>query len=187
MSSQKAKNSKKQAVPVPPDGGFGWLILASCFVITFKFSLKIISQLFENIFFFSQMISFVADGVMYSFGFILNGIKEHFNATQEVANLLSSLNTGFLFCSGPIVSGLSNQFGIRPVVMGGALITASMYVASAYLPSIYYIMVAYGVVGGIFTGCTYIASLIIVAQYFDKLQGVATGITMAGRYFPGKV
>lgn len=34
--------------------------------------------------------------------------------------------------------------------------------------------------GGITTGCTYIASLIIVANYFDKKKGIATGITMAG-------
>jgi MFS family permease len=64
--------------------------------------------------------------------------------------------------------------------MGGAVVTALMYVASAFAPSIYLIMVTYGVVGGISTGCTYIASLIIVAEYFDKKQGMATGVCMAG-------
>ena len=33
---------------------------------------------------------------------------------------------------------------------------------------------------GLSSGCTYIASLIVIAQYFDKRIGMATGITMAG-------
>ncbi len=67
--------------------------------------------------------------------------------------------------------------------MGGAIVTGLMYVVSAYSSSIYIIMVSYGIVGGISTGCTYIASLIIIADYFDKLKGVTTGITMSGSGF----
>ena len=37
---------------------------------------------------------------MYSIGIILPDIKDYFKETQEKVNLLSSLNTGFLFCSG---------------------------------------------------------------------------------------
>ena len=37
---------------------------------------------------------------MYSFGIILGDIKTSFGVSQEKANLLASLNTGFLFCSG---------------------------------------------------------------------------------------
>ena len=78
------------------------------------------------------------------------------------------------------MSSLTNQFGIRPVMMIGAVVLSLMHVLSAFAPSIYVIMVTYGVVGGISAGCTYISSLIIVAQYFDKKQGMATGVTMAG-------
>jgi MCP family monocarboxylic acid transporter-like MFS transporter 12 len=117
---------------------------------------------------------------MYSFGLVLKQIKGEFQVEDSKANLLSSLNTGFLFCSGPIVAGLANQFGCRVVVVGGAIVTSLMYVLTAYAPSIYVQMVTYGVVGGISTGCTYIASIIVVAQYFEKKRGIATGITMAG-------
>ena len=64
--------------------------------------------------------------------------------------------------------------------MGGAVVTAAMYMGTVYAPSIYVMMGTYGVVGGISTGCTYIASLIIIAEWFDKKRGIATGITMAG-------
>ena len=85
-----------------------------------------------------------------------------------------------MYLSGPIVAGLANQFGCRVVVMGGAVITSIMYVITAFAPSVYLQMATFGVVGGISTGCTYIASLIVIAQYFDKKRGIATGITMAG-------
>ena len=78
------------------------------------------------------------------------------------------------------MSGLTNAFGCRAVVMGGGLVTAVVYILTLYAPSLNIMMITYGVIGGVSTGCTYIASLIIIAEYFDKKRGVATGITMAG-------
>lgn len=117
---------------------------------------------------------------MYSFGLVLAEIKLEFNVTEEKTNWLNSLNTGFLFCSGPIVAGLANQFGCRVVVVGGAIVTSVMYAATAFAPNVFVQMVTFGVIGGISTGCTYLSSLIVIAQYFDKKRGIATGITMAG-------
>lgn len=119
---------------------------------------------------------------MYSFGLILKEIvnDKTIGAEEAVCNLLASLNTGFLFCSGPIVAGLASQFGCRVVVMGGGIVTALMFIVTALSKSIVVMLACYGVIGGISTGCTYIASLIIIAEYFDKKKGVATGICMAG-------
>lgn len=33
---------------------------------------------------------------------------------------------------------------------------------------------------GLSTGCAYLASLIVITEYFDKKLGIANGITMAG-------
>lgn len=40
------------------------------------------------------------DGVMYSFGIILDEIKRTTGEKEDICNLLSGLNTGFLFSSG---------------------------------------------------------------------------------------
>ena len=85
------------------------------------------------------------------------------------------------FCVlGPIVAGLANQFGCRAVVMGGGIVTAAMYMLTVFGPNVWSMLITYGFIGGLSTGCTYIASLIVIAEYFDKKRGVATGITMAG-------
>ena len=86
---------------------------------------------------------------MYSWGVLLQPIRIYYGATNERANLLSSLNTGFLFCSGPIVSGLTTQFGCRVVVMGGAFITGLMYFLSIYAANIEGMFVTYGFIAGI--------------------------------------
>lgn len=104
---------------------------------------------------------------MYAWGVILQPIKNHYNETNEKANLLSALNTGFLFSSGtveyilfekitskflnylgPIASGLVNQFGSRVVVVGGGFITGIMYFVSIYATDISVIMGTYGVIAG---------------------------------------
>lgn len=48
-------------------------------------------------------------------------------------------------------------------------------------------MIGYGIIGGFAMGATYIPSIIIVALYFDKRRGIATGITMAGSGIGGAI
>jgi hypothetical protein len=51
---------------------------------------------------------------------------------------------------GPVVSALSNKFSTRAVVVGGAIVTSSVYVISAFSSSIYFMMVGFGFIGGKF-------------------------------------
>ena len=64
--------------------------------------------------------------------------------------------------------------------MGGGIVTAATFLATAYVPNLIYIQLIYGVIGGLASGCVYIASLIVIPDYFDRLKGIATGITTAG-------
>ena len=141
------ENLKVQKKPIP-DGGYGWVVLISCFVTCI-----LMFQYFESIIiksFYFKFISFVLDGIMYSFGLLVQEIKEHYDADESSANLIISLNTGFLFLSGPIVSGLTSSFGCRSVVMCGAIVTAFLYLICVISPSIYPIWVFYGILGGKF-------------------------------------
>lgn len=159
----KEKQLRTQTVEkeaIPQDGGYGWIILAGCFVI-----------------------SFIVDGVMYSFGIVLPDIVTHYQVLQSDGNLLTSLYTGFLFCSGPIVAGLSNAFGVRSVTIGGTIVVTACFVGSAFSPDIIGLYFLYGVIGGIATGCVYIGSIIILNHYFKERKGIANGIVMSGSGF----
>ena len=117
---------------------------------------------------------------MYSFGIIQGGIRDYYKIDNKEANLLTSLYTGFFLLSGPFVSGIVNQFGCRVAIISGAIVTSFMFGVSVFAPNIYVMYFTMGVIGGVSTGTFYIASLIIIAEYFDKRKGIATGITMAG-------
>lgn len=88
------------------------------------------------------------DGILYSFGLMLDEIQHHFKATELEANLVVGLNQVFLFCSGPIVAGLVNSFGCRQVIIFSGIITSSVYFFCIFSPSIVPIWAFYGVIGG---------------------------------------
>lgn len=94
--------------------------------------------------------------------------------------MLTSLYTGFFLLCGPLVSGVLDQFGFRFAIMGGAFLTSIMFFVSIWAPNIYVMYGTIGVIGGTTTGMFYLSCLVIIAHYFDKLRGLATGITMAG-------
>ena len=86
---------------------------------------------------------------MYSFGnTLLDAIQKEYVVKQDKANWVSSLNTGFIFLSGPAVAGFANKFGIRPVIMVGGIGASAVYVLSQFSPNIYAMMFCYGVLGG---------------------------------------
>jgi predicted MFS family arabinose efflux permease len=86
----------------------------------------------------------------------------------------------FLFCSGPIATGLISQLGCRVVVMSATVITASTYMILAFSSSIELMLGLYSVIGGLSTGCAYIATLIIIVEYFDKKRGMAIALAFLG-------
>ncbi|CAF1034173.1 unnamed protein product [Brachionus calyciflorus] len=155
--SESVCEMKEKKEFTKPDGGYGWVILFVAFTI-----------------------SFILDGCMYSFGIILDEIKNHYGVAQEIANLITSFNTGFLFLSGTLSAAFAKQFGCRIVVMVSAFIFSGMYFLSALVSSIYYLHFLFGIIGGIAFGCTYLTCFIILVEYFDKKLGLANGLTMAG-------
>ena len=62
---------------VPPDGGWGWVIVAASFLC-----------------------NLVVDGIMFSFGVFLQKIMEQFDVNQDKASLAGSLQTGFYLMAG---------------------------------------------------------------------------------------
>jgi MFS family permease len=150
---EKQESVKK----LPPDGGYGWVVLVASFSI-----------------------SFILDAIMYSFGILLTAIKEHYEVSNKTANLLTSLYTGCFLLCGPLVSGLIKQFGCRVTIICGAAVTSLMFFVSIFAPNIYVMYITIGVIGGSATGVFYISALLIIPEYFDKHLGIATGVTMAG-------
>ncbi|EFO21566.1 hypothetical protein LOAG_06921 [Loa loa] len=151
-----AKGNDMQYVPVV-DGGWGWIV--------------VIGSFFIHVF---------ADGIVYSFGILLEIIMKEFNASNAKASVIISLLTGLTLGMGPIASAITNKFGCRVTTILGSLIAATGCGASYYATSVEYLMVSVGCVMGMGFGLMYCPAIVIVTMYFEKKRAMATGIAVCG-------
>ena len=144
-------------VPVPPDGGWGWVIVISSF-----------------------MCNLILDGIAYIFGVFLSPLEKEFGCQKSTIAWVGSLVCGGYQLSGPLVGGLVNKFGCRPVAMAGAILAWASFSLSSLSPNVAVLMVTYGVMGGLGLGLIYLPAIVSVGFYFEKKRSLATGISVCG-------
>ncbi|CAF1423551.1 unnamed protein product [Adineta steineri] len=150
-------NEEYDYITIPPDGGYGWVVLIACF-----------------------MINLIVDGFLYAFGAISETLRKHFDCHEWEVTLVSSLACGFYLLSAPIASALSNKYGCRKIGIIGSVIAALAVAASTRAPNIYIMWLLFGCIGGIGMGLVYLPSIIMVGYYFEEKRAIATGIVTAG-------
>lgn len=87
----------------------------------------------------------------------------------------------------PVLGGLIDRFGARPVMAVGVLGVcgaAQVLPRTHTLPQFYGVLVVLGAAG---MACTYIPVAAVVARWFVKLRGIATGVAMLGLAAGGTV
>nr|XP_046483376.1 monocarboxylate transporter 12-like isoform X3 [Neodiprion pinetum] len=142
---------------VPPDGGWGWVIVAASF-----------------------MCNLVVDGIIFSFGVFLVHICEELSVSKAQVALVGSLQSGFYLITGPFVSALANKYGFRLVAMLGSVISCSALILAFFGQSIELLCISYGVLGGIGAGLIYVPAVISAGFYFERWRALATGIAVCG-------
>ncbi|XP_017128447.2 monocarboxylate transporter 13 isoform X1 [Drosophila elegans] len=142
---------------VPPDGGWGWLVLLG-----------------------SCLTNILIPGTIKSFGVLFSEFTEAFNSSPTKASWIPAL-CYFLYSSlGPVSSILSVKYSYRTVtLLGGASASLGM-ILSFWASSIEYLYVSYGVLVGIGAGLSFPPTVYIVTSYFAKLRGLANGLCISG-------
>lgn len=156
-ASAESDGNISNLIPTPPDGGWGWVIVAA-----------------------SLVCNIIVDGIGYSFGIFLPEFVRYFDSPRSKVSLVGSLLCGTYLCAGPIVSALTNKFGCRPVAITGSIISTVAFVLSVFAPSIDILILTYGVIGGFGFGMIYLPSIVSVGYYFERRRAVATGIAVCG-------
>lgn len=142
---------------VPPDGGWGWLVLAG-----------------------AMLVNILIPGTIKSFGVLLLEFKQAFDASEATVAWIPAL-CYFLYSSlGPVSSILSVKYSYRTVtVLGGASAAIGM-IASFWATSVTYVYLSYGVLVGTGAGLSFPPTVYIVTSYFVKLRGLANGLCISG-------
>ncbi|XP_039289346.1 monocarboxylate transporter 2 isoform X2 [Nilaparvata lugens] len=144
-------------VAVPPDGGWGWVVVFASF--------------FCNA---------LVDGLVFSFGAFLSQIPESLNESKAAVSLIGSLLSGFYLIAGPVASALANRYGFRSVTVVGSAIACTAFAISSISNSVASLCFWYGLVGGLGFGLIYVPAVISVGFYFERWRALATGIAMCG-------
>lgn len=138
--------------PVPPDGGYGWVIVVASF--------------------FANMI---ADGFGFSFGVLFAEFIEVFDASRAKTAWIGSIFVAMPSICGPIASALTDRFGCRPIMIAGSVIAAIGCFASAFVNSIGLLCLTFGIVAGFGLALVFLPAMLIVAFYFKEKRAFATG------------
>ncbi|XP_032833844.2 monocarboxylate transporter 4-like [Petromyzon marinus] len=156
MGGAAPMDDEPQLVP-PPDGGWGWVVLFGCFVITgFSYAFpKAISVFFKEL------------------------INE-FDVGYSDTAWLSSILLAMLYGSGPLCSILVNRFGCRPVMLGGGLLASFGMILASFCTNIIMLYLTAGVITGMGLALNFQPSLIMLGRYFNKRRPLANGLAAAG-------
>lgn len=137
-------------ITLPRDGGWGWVVLFASFC-----SITIL------------------DGLVFTFGAILNDIAEELNVQRPMVALVGSLHYTLYLMLSPIASALINRFGFRICGMCGGMICCFSVLSSTFARTYGTFIVLYGVCQGIGSSFTSMAAYLVVGLYFQKYRRVA--------------
>ncbi|KAL0112510.1 hypothetical protein PUN28_012080 [Cardiocondyla obscurior] len=141
----------------PPDGGWGWVVVAASF-----------------------MVNLIADGITFSFGVIYVEFLNYFGEGKSKTAWIGSLFLAMPLLSGPVASFLTDRYGCRKVSVAGSVLATAGFVVSSYANSMEVLIFTFGIVSGFGLSLCFVAAVVIVAYYFDKKRSFATGLSVCG-------
>ncbi|XP_070532671.1 monocarboxylate transporter 13-like [Ptychodera flava] len=105
---------------------------------------------------------------------------DYFKDSATKTSLINGIGIGTTFLIGPFVGVLVNKFGIRPVVIGGGLLSSGGIIISTFASRVEIMYISFGLITGSGTGLAYGPSVVIISRYFHKYHTVINGIASAG-------
>ncbi|KAL3848224.1 hypothetical protein ACJMK2_019097 [Sinanodonta woodiana] len=144
-------------MPVPPDGGWGWMVVFASFII-----------------------HIIADGIVYSFGIFYIEFLHYFKGSKGETAWVGSLVPGITLTVGPLASIMTNKYGCRVTTIVGAIIATAGFVLSIFAPNLYFLYFTFGVLSGIGFGLIYLPAIVSVGYYFEQKRAFATGLAVCG-------
>ncbi|KAM0289591.1 hypothetical protein ACHAO9_005873, partial [Fusarium lateritium] len=147
-------------VPSPPDGGYGWIIVGSCFIL--------------NAFTW---------GVTASFGVYLTeyvSSEKITNAKPMEYGLVGGLNFSCAMLLAPLVTYLASRFRLQVVMLSGCFLQGIGYVAASFASRTWHLYLTQGALVGSGIGFIIIPSMAVLSQWFSKRRSIANGISSAG-------
>lgn len=143
-----------------PDGGWGWVVAVS--------------------FFFVEIFTY---GIIKSFGIFFNDLMTSFDESNSRISWIISICVFVLTFTAPLSTILSARFSHRLVVMAGGLLVSTGMVIASFATQVYQMYLAIGLLSGLGYCLSFLPTVTILSQYFDKKRSVVTAVASTGECF----
>ncbi|KAK2591729.1 hypothetical protein QQS21_010583 [Conoideocrella luteorostrata] len=100
---------------------------------------------------------------------------------------IPSLQLFFLFGLGPIVGRIFDNYGPRPLIIGGTVLHVFGLMMASLAKTYYQFLLSQGVCSAIGVACLYSPALASISTWFDKRRGAAMGIMATGSSVGGVI
>ncbi|NWU43745.1 MOT12 protein, partial [Hylia prasina] len=141
----------------PPDGGWGWMIIAGCFLVTI--CTRAVTRCI-SIFFVEFQAYFGQD-------------------YARTAWIHSIVDCATMLCA-PLGSLISNHVSCQVGIMLGGLLSSTGLILSSFATSLEHLYLSLGVLTGLGFALCYSPAIAMVGKYFNKRKALAYGIAMSG-------
>ncbi|XP_047736292.1 uncharacterized protein LOC108674022 [Hyalella azteca] len=147
-------------VDVPPDGGYGWVIVAAvCFILV------------------------IIPSVNSCYGFVYAKVMQESNFTNTQLVGVATVAYALKHLLSPASSRLSEVWGSRAVTVAGLVMSsAALLIASFVYHNLTGLFLSYGVLGGVGSSMVYPQLTIVTQQYFTTKR--VTALALAGVGMP---
>lgn len=143
--------------PEVPDGGWGWLVAVAFFLV----------EVFTY-------------GTIKSFGIFLQDLMEEFGETNSRVSWIVSICVFVMTFNGPLSSIMTNRFGFQLVVMTGGLLISTGTIVTSFTTSVNQMYFTYGLVAGLGYCLTFLPTVTILSQYFNRRRSLVTAVASTG-------
>ncbi|XP_026142022.1 monocarboxylate transporter 12-B [Carassius auratus] len=158
LSSRSLEMSEKTPhSAAAPDGGWGWMIVAGCFLTTV--CTRAVTRC-VSIFFVEFQSYFSRD----------------YSATAWIHSLLDCTT---MLCA-PLGSYIGNRLSSRVAIMFGGLLSTAGLLLSSLATSVEFLYLTMGVLTGVGFALSYTSAIAMVGSYFCERKALAYGIAMSG-------
>ncbi|KAJ7735415.1 major facilitator superfamily domain-containing protein [Mycena maculata] len=147
-----------------PDGGYGWVVVSGCAVLTWWFA-----------------------GVSYSWGFIQAALVEEGLSSASTLSFVGSSTVACISGLALINARVIRFLGARTALLGVFLLGLGEILSGFATLNIGALFVTTGAITGIGTSLCFMVVSVIPGQYFSTKRGLANGIVYAGGGLGGAV
>ncbi|XP_041646040.1 monocarboxylate transporter 12-B-like [Cheilinus undulatus] len=158
VSKEKLEGARRVSkVATPPEGGWGWMIVAGCFLATI--CIRAVTRC-VSMFFVEFQLHFEKD----------------YSTTAWIHSLVDSTT---MLCA-PLGSFLGNRLSCRATVILGGLLSSTGLVLSSFASSVEHLYITMGILTGLGFALSYTPAVAMVGSYFSERKALAYGLALSG-------